>query len=191
MVTRTYTKVNLKKAFWDLYEKKRLEKITVAEICKKAGYNRSTFYDYYSDIFEVLDEIEEELITPDDFQNIILNNVLHGINREAIIQSFLNLFEEKSRYFVVLLGENGDPAFRSKLLKRLSPIMMGMPQCEGPEIRNRILYLMEYQSSGILSTMTKWFQDENPMPREELVELLMSVTIHGVQKEILDTLQQG
>ena len=31
-------------AFWKLYEKKELEKISIRELCQTAGYNRTTFY---------------------------------------------------------------------------------------------------------------------------------------------------
>ena len=42
------TRQNLMDAFWILYCEKRIEKITVKDIVNKAGYNRSTFYEYFS-----------------------------------------------------------------------------------------------------------------------------------------------
>jgi AcrR family transcriptional regulator len=56
------TKQNLIDAFWALYCEKRIEKITVKEITQKAGYNRGTFYEYFTDIYDVLNQIEESLI---------------------------------------------------------------------------------------------------------------------------------
>ena len=49
-------------AFWSLYRDKPIEKITVKAICEKAGCNRSTFYEYYTDSYSVLEDIEEELL---------------------------------------------------------------------------------------------------------------------------------
>ena len=46
-------------AFWSLYRDLPIEKITVKAICEKAGCNRSTFYEYYTDSYSVLEAIEE------------------------------------------------------------------------------------------------------------------------------------
>ena len=45
-------------AFWSLYRDLPIEKITVKAICEKAGCNRSTFYEYYTDSYSVLEAIE-------------------------------------------------------------------------------------------------------------------------------------
>ena len=38
------TKATLKDAFWELYQKKSIEQISVREITDRAGYTRGTFY---------------------------------------------------------------------------------------------------------------------------------------------------
>ena len=70
--TTQITRQNLIDSFWQLYCKKRIEKITVKEICDRAGYNRSTFYVYFKDAYEILDEIEEQTITVEDFKKIVI-----------------------------------------------------------------------------------------------------------------------
>ncbi|QNO15346.1 TetR/AcrR family transcriptional regulator [Alkalicella caledoniensis] len=67
------TKQNLMDAFWNLYCEKRIEKITVKEITNKAGYNRGTFYEYFTDVYNVLDEIENSLIPSLDELPVIVN----------------------------------------------------------------------------------------------------------------------
>ena len=151
------------------------------EKCKKAGYNRSSFYTYYADIYEVLDEIEEEVIT----------NVLEHGTKESILTLIVRMCDAKSQYLTILLGDRGDPAFRSKLLKRIEPILFAMLKCENAKTRRRLRYLMEYQSSGILSIITVWFQQKKPISVEELVEILMAVTTNGVQKKITDLLRNN
>lgn len=51
-------------AFWKLYEKKELEKISIRELCQTAGYNRTTFYVYYDDIYDLLDKAIESIFLP-------------------------------------------------------------------------------------------------------------------------------
>ena len=44
-------------------EKKELRKITVTEITKKANINRGTFYLHYFDIYDMVEKLEDEIIT--------------------------------------------------------------------------------------------------------------------------------
>ncbi|MCD7797111.1 MAG: TetR/AcrR family transcriptional regulator [Clostridiales bacterium] len=48
-------------AFLELMEKKSFEYITVTEICKKAGVNRSTFYLHYETVADLLSECVENI----------------------------------------------------------------------------------------------------------------------------------
>ena len=63
------TKRNLRTAFWSLYAQKPLEKISVREITALAGYNRGTFYLYYQDVYDLLNQIEDELL--DELQQLL------------------------------------------------------------------------------------------------------------------------
>lgn len=58
---RTHEKI--RKAFSELLaEKKALNRITVAKLAERAEVTRGTFYAHYNNIFDVADEIENELI---------------------------------------------------------------------------------------------------------------------------------
>ena len=37
---------------------KQISKITVREICEKAGINRSTFYAHYTDVYDLFERVE-------------------------------------------------------------------------------------------------------------------------------------
>ena len=50
----------IRDAFLHFLRKKPLNEITVREVCTEAGINRSTFYKYYRDCFDLLDRIIEE-----------------------------------------------------------------------------------------------------------------------------------
>ena len=40
-----------------------IEKITVKEVSERAEVNRSTFYAYYKDVYDILEQAEEEIIS--------------------------------------------------------------------------------------------------------------------------------
>ncbi|KNZ40542.1 TetR/AcrR family transcriptional regulator [Acetobacterium bakii] len=187
--TTQITRQNLIDSFWRLYCKKSIEKITVKEICELAGYNRSTFYVYFKDTYEILEEIEEQTITVEDFKKIVIKNLFYGNlfhdhRKKAILKAILEFFEKNKTYLPVLLGENGDPHFRQKVLKKLTPTVLSIYQKLPPQELLEVSYLMEYQSAAMLSTIAKWYRNDKDLPTEQFLELLLAVTTNGVQLEL-------
>ena len=52
----------LKKAFLELFQTKEPEEITVVELCRKAGLNRSTFYAHYGFMDMLVREVLRESV---------------------------------------------------------------------------------------------------------------------------------
>lgn len=183
-VTTMQTRQNLMDAFWKLYCKKSIEKITVKEVCSLAGYNRTTFYAYFKDIYEVLDEIENTIITADEFEEKVLKNIFLGKSEKEIIEKVLELYYENNEYLSVLLGDHGDPGFKVKLINRILPkLTQYLPDLSTKDFL-KLKYLMEYQSAAALNTITKW-HNEQDMSMDEFVEILVCLTTNGVRGELL------
>ncbi|MGN0158406.1 MAG: TetR/AcrR family transcriptional regulator [Brotaphodocola sp.] len=60
---RLKTKQKIIKAFWNLYREKSIDKITVKDITDACKIHRATFYLHFSDVYAVLEEMEEELLS--------------------------------------------------------------------------------------------------------------------------------
>ncbi len=81
------TKEDITLAFWKIYAEKKIEKISVRELCQKAGYNRSTFYSYYKDIYDLFDKetdkmislVKEEFHKINDITNLLQNNFIEQV----------------------------------------------------------------------------------------------------------------
>ncbi len=56
------TRAGIKAAFMTLRAKKPLEKITVKELAELAEINKATFYLHYRDIYDLSDQIENEIL---------------------------------------------------------------------------------------------------------------------------------
>ena len=57
-----YTKDIIRKVFLDLLVEKPLNKITVKEVCELAEINRGTFYKHYQDIYDLMEQLENEAL---------------------------------------------------------------------------------------------------------------------------------
>ena len=56
-----YTKMVIKESLFELLESNNLQQITVKRLCELADINRGTFYAHYSDINDLVKQLETEL----------------------------------------------------------------------------------------------------------------------------------
>lgn len=171
------TKQNLKDAFWELYCEKRIEKITVKEITQKAGYNRGTFYEYFVDVYDVLEQIENSLMPAlDELPPITMPNQNVGMPLEL----FVKLYEQNNKYYSVLLGDNGDPAFASKLKSSTKPKLKQAFSSSHAVDDIEFDYILEYSLSAMIGIMSYWFRQNKVYPAEDLVALMYELMQNGV-----------
>ena len=70
-------------ALSSLLNEKELKNITIVELCKVAGINKSTFYLHYKDIYECGEDMFHQIVTP----------VVEIVNKNGVINSINNLPE--------------------------------------------------------------------------------------------------
>ncbi|MGM9662355.1 MAG: TetR/AcrR family transcriptional regulator [Oscillospiraceae bacterium] len=66
------TRANIQSAFLALRAKKPLEKITVKELAELAHINKATFYLHYRDIYDLSDQVEDEILE-ESLRSLCLN----------------------------------------------------------------------------------------------------------------------
>ena len=171
------TRANLRQAFWELYAEKPVEKISVREITDRAGYNRATFYLYYHDVYELLEEIEATVLG--NIERLVNERLLKGEKLEFSqhMSLILRLAQRSRDYTRVLLGPHGDPAFSDRLKEIISPLVdrFFLPEAELDEQARRVV--REFYLSGILAIIRTWTAEEHPMPIDQLINLLMQMVL--------------
>ena len=118
-----FTRKMIQESLVELMAEKSILKITINEICDRAGVSRSTFYTYYNDQFDLLKQIEEQ--TFKGMENIVqkhrVNFKKHGkissIGLEEVIQGFVQYIAENNDSIQVLLSENGDYLFQKRFFR--------------------------------------------------------------------------
>lgn len=165
------TQRNFQDAFWLLYEKKSIDKITVKDICSLAGYDRSTFYRYYVDVYDVLHELEKQLLDEVDEFVIYLVQQVNNLDASQALQAILETFARLNKYITVLLGPHGDTEFIRKIVEDLKPIWIKYFFTTNPYTAAEVDFLMEYYISGLISMYQKWFCDNNGVSIERIIQL--------------------
>lgn len=71
---RPSAKVTIINTFRQLIQNKSLDKITVTEICEKSVINRQTFYNHFSDLFDIFKTLFQEELSEEIAQNRTFEN---------------------------------------------------------------------------------------------------------------------
>ena len=163
------TRKNFTEAFWLLYEKKDIKKISVNEICQLAGYHRNSFYRYFSDVYDVLEQIEDHVI-----DDILLNTdsgLVLGDPYETA-DRYLKIWKENERYLRVFADERRSSSFQAKMTARLKEEHMRLfLYSEDAELDD---YIWEYNMTGAVAAMLYYFRkEEHEMGLDDVIILLM------------------
>ncbi len=181
-----FTAKALMDAFWQLYKERPIEKISVKEICKLAGYNRSTFYEYYSDCYAVLETIEEDLL---EFARFKLTKELPAsiaknfpeIHLDAeTLAPVSSLYIEKGEYFSVLTGEKGDPSFQYKFKRSVKELLIEMLDDPSKEFDLSASIISEFTASAIIGASDCWYMHREEYPVEKYTMLLVNLLTKGI-----------
>ncbi len=173
------TKENFVDAFWRLYQKKKIEQISIQEITSIAGYNRATFYRYFTDIYDVLNYLEDDVL---NFIKETITSNFQSLDNSNIIQNVADMYESKGEYLSVLLSENGDPHFAKKFKDVMKPALYSSLSIKENDIYSACIF--EFAMSAIIGTIIYWYQNKSDISSNEIVSLIRSMLSKGVLQEI-------
>lgn len=169
-------------AFLELLEQKDFEYITVKEICKRAGVNRSTFYLHYETISDLLSESVEYInrhfldymkINSVDFMSKLNDCPIEELNLitpEYLIPYLSYIKEHKSIFKTSVKNAsvlNLDKSYSAMVKYVIDPIMnrFKIPQ----ERRNCI---MSFYISGLMAIISEWLKSDCKESVENLIAII-------------------
>lgn len=168
------------------------DKVSVSRLCKEAGIVRSTFYVYFSDIYEVIQTIEDELIAA--FAHVDALALEHAAQDEArpktewgfpilppySLSCWFELCDANRMRLCALLGPHGDPYFEQKLRRQLSEhvsIMMDEDHMPQDELRRGFVESMVEMH---LMLLRNWLlHEKTSLTRERIVTILNALRFGG------------
>lgn len=104
------TRQNIMNGFMRLIKQKEFSDITIADITQEAEINRSTFYYHFMDKYDLIDEIQREVLTKEIFKEVALQEV---INEQTIIMSLQSIMG--SQINLSLQCQHALEEFKSKM----------------------------------------------------------------------------
>lgn len=160
------TKRALVDAFWTLYEETPIEKITVRQITESAGVYRSTFYEYFSDVYAVREFIEKDIL---DAYEVLVNKAT-GINSlDEGMALLIDFYSNNAKYLAVLWGPHGDQQFLNNVKRMINAKLRSLFSLpfDDPEID----ILIEMMLSSVISLLNYWYVHRDKMTIREVIDV--------------------
>ncbi len=165
-----------------LLKEKKIQEISVRELTEMADLNRGTFYLHYRDVFDLLQQIEQELLEAVEaaLQKYSALEAHKGLSR--LLADVFRCVEENAEMVQILLGENGDLNFvnQVKSLVREKCLKDWMELFRTPQSAIFEAYY-SFIVSGCLGLATYWLESGMKESPKELAELAESFMIQGIK----------
>lgn len=165
-------------AFWKLYEEKPIEKISVQQLCRTAGYNRSTFYNHFTDIYDLQDKAVDSVFRPTQEEVFAIGDFrlfMEGTTAETIVSSYF-LIEDK--YIELLFRRHAEYLIGDKIKKNFLRHIREQARKENADFET-IELILEYQISAALGVVKYWYRQGKTIPAKEMLNKVFDISLNG------------
>ncbi|MGI6072925.1 MAG: TetR/AcrR family transcriptional regulator [Lachnospiraceae bacterium] len=167
------TKRMLKDALIEMLREKDIYRISVRELCEKADVNRTTFYKYYGSQFDLLIDMENDML---DF---ISKAIKHNeTNQEKIIVAVCRYLEDNIQFARLIINNNVDPAFAHKLFSLDTIKESTQKRITGSRSEAEFEYIYNFLTYGTFSTICVWLNKEERETPEAFAKLINQMMVN-------------
>ena len=173
------TKKLLRDSLFSLLQEKSINEITVTELTEVADINRATFYFYYTDIFDMLDQIQNEayemfedvlqgtedsINSPETFAKYIENILIFCKTNPAIAK------------FVITREYSNNKVLKriAKLLAKNVPVAKETFSQDDPR-----RFILNFALNALTGTVVDWMDDGMIIPPNTMAEFIADMYISG------------
>lgn len=160
-----YTRMVIKDALYQLLEHKHLPEITVKEICEIADINRATFYRNYKDIYDLFEQIEEEL-TREVFQN-------HDIEKDRY--RLLEVIYQNQPFYREFFDSHLESRYIRETVQKTFEEMKQLLRKRGTYDEQTFAISFAYNYHGAIGVIREWLDGGCRLQPRELGDMLYGI----------------
>ena len=164
MQRNTAIENEIRNALLNLVEKKPFYRIKVVDIIKECDIGRTTFYDHFDSVFDVMQSIEDEY-----FEKFLEKRQELKVREFSDLYTMVNFSSEYLvRLFRILVGPNGDPAFEMRFKNHNKRIIKEMVvEVDDPDEQKM---LAEFCAGGIWELLRFWAFNSDDLSRSKVLK---------------------
>lgn len=178
------TKKAIRMSFIDLLKENEINDITVTDIANKADINRKTFYNYYNNVYELLDEIENEVTT--SFEKILkeMENNQTVNNPSAVFINLTYIINNDIEFYNHLLAYHSHSHLVEKITFSLKKTLYTSLSKELSIDDYQLEIMIDFIIGGIVSIYQSWFNHQESCTIEQLSQATETLIFDGVSHYI-------
>ena len=160
---RKESREKIEKVFVELLQTRDLSQISVSDICKQAGLNRTTFYANYTDIYGLADSIRDRLEA--NLSALYQEEYATGINSNDYLKLFRHI-QQNQIFYQTYFKLGYDNKYK---------IISYDTELAQKHFQDRFIhYHMEFFKSGLTRIIKLWLQNGCRETPEEMFEIIKS-----------------
>ena len=175
------TKRAIRNAFVKLLSEKDFATVTIKEIADLADVNRKTVYNYYKGVYDILEEVENELLET-------LSRVFKDVNYELVLANPLIVFEKLTEAlnsdldFFGHLMRIQSPSHATEKISTMLQRKMYDSVMESSENKDPVYVgtIVEFISSGMMAAYRVWFNSGRTQSLEDVSRHIGNMVLYGV-----------
>lgn len=175
------TKRAIKSAFAKLLTEKNINDITVSDIAALADINRKTFYNYYSGVYEVVDEIENEIVRRFDEMLTEIDMTTNASRPYMLFEKLTTVNNVDAEFFAFLMSMNPNVSLSTKLVEMLKAktktVLLKYLVIE----ERRLDLLLEFMITGMVAVYRQWFNTGRKAPVEAVSADINLIVFEGLK----------
>ena len=176
------TRSAIREALTEMLALKPVGKITVQELIDRANICRTTFYAHYEDIYDLLSEVENDILSE-------IREGLEGLDQAPIrveeqypaIEAVVAVYARHEKLIRLLNGPNGDPAFDARLQDTIYQLTRDLRKVKEGDVfdeeRHRLYSC--YVISGGISVLNRMLSANLPIDPAEAGRVLGAMAAAG------------
>jgi len=176
------TKKQLRSALTSLLLEKDISRITVRDVAELADVNRGTFYAHYSDVYDLLGQLENELM--EHLEELGKKHDARRADGKSFnyLTDLFQLAGEYSDLFYTLYCRSGDSNFRKTMFNLLKyQYLYEYLSIFGGGESERLDYCASFIVSGMCTLAEVWIENGMLESPEEMANLGGELVMNGLR----------
>ena len=177
------TKAKLQEGLLSLLREKPINEITVKELTELTDMNRGTFYFHYTDIYDMLREMEDAFFR--DFSDTLNGSFNLYAGDHPYLSAVFSFIGENRSFCQIMLGPNGDMQFVERVKKllddRCSHIWRSAALDADPARFDRY---NAFVINGSIGLFQSWLDETESSSPEEIAEIAATIILASVRPAI-------
>lgn len=173
------TRQNIQNALFDLMGERELSKISISELCRRAKINRKTFYRHYNGVSDIVEELENQLLS--ELSAILRtgNNSIFDVG--AVIRDISSAIEKNRELLIKVVRLNPDLLTGGKI-KAMMCRMTSLSLRGAGAIPDSVTAdaAAEFIVSGVLALYSAWLNGGGEGDLDMLTDVAVRMTTHGL-----------